>query len=184
MKKLMIAFAAVAVAASVNAASVSWNVTGLVNSPDNDQITSVAGKAMAYLMDASTYDTVTEALAKGDFSGLADATSSAASIVGRGGAGISGLTGDILSPGASYNGYIVFIDAANTDDAKNYAYTAKFTTSAAGDGGSVQYTTTWAATSATGGSGGWQAAAPIPEPTSGLLLLLGTAGLALRRRRA
>ena len=31
---------------------------------------------------------------------------------------------------------------------------------------------------------GWYTASSIPEPTSGLLLLLGVAGLALRRRRA
>ena len=33
-------------------------------------------------------------------------------------------------------------------------------------------------------SGGWYSTAAVPEPTSGLLLLLGVAGIALRRRRA
>ena len=33
-------------------------------------------------------------------------------------------------------------------------------------------------------SAGWYQAAAVPEPTSGLLMLLGMAGLALRRRRA
>lgn len=33
-------------------------------------------------------------------------------------------------------------------------------------------------------SGGWTVTGAVPEPTSGLLMLLGMAGLALRRRRA
>lgn len=33
-------------------------------------------------------------------------------------------------------------------------------------------------------AGGWYTAAAVPEPTSGLLLLLGMAGLALKRKRA
>jgi len=45
-------------------------------------------------------------------------------------------------------------------------------------------TDTFAWTAGTYGGAMWQEVAPVPEPTSGLLMLLGMAGLALRRRRA
>ena len=59
-----------------------------------------------------------------------------------------------------------------------------------GDNGTAFYEVTWDAS--TGGSfiaadsfaGASMTTAVVPEPTSGLLLLLGVAGIALRRRRA
>ena len=46
--------------------------------------------------------------------------------------------------------------------------------------------TQWASTTSGKSStiGSWTATAAVPEPTSGLLMLLGFAGLALRRKRA
>ena len=44
--------------------------------------------------------------------------------------------------------------------------------------------TTLKALDVTGTGAGWYMTAAAPEPTSGLLLLLGVAGLALKRKRA
>jgi hypothetical protein len=67
-------------------------------------------------------------------------------------------------------------DAANVADASNFAYT-EVATKSVPDSGNLAWATTFASSS------GWQAVA-VPEPTSGLLMLVGLAGLALRRRRA
>ena len=85
-----------------------------------------------------------------------------------------------------------YIHAIMTVDGTTYEMDigkdSPFSISLAGDN-TGRDTFTWAAgtygglagTATAGSAGAWSA---VPEPTSGMLLLLGKAGLALRRRRA
>ena len=77
------------------------------------------------------------------------------------------FTDDSLVGGSTYKFYYTMQDAAgNTFESTTRSMKAQATSTA-----SVQF----------GGGGTWTAA---PEPTSGLMLLLGVAGLALKRKRA
>ena len=90
-------------------------------------------------------------------------------------------------PSVTLNAYVLMIN-----DAEDYAYFSG-SVSKAGDksGGQVDLTPTITTskvlrdldgtTDFTGSNYGWYA---VPEPTSGLLLLIGVAGLALKRKRA
>ena len=78
----------------------------------------------------------------------------------------------------SNNNYMYVSPAANAEwDAEGEIYTYYFN---AGDTSHIP------ATSASGGyqGAGWYSVSNVPEPTSGLLMLLGVAGLALKRKRA
>ena len=68
----------------------------------------------------------------------------------------------------SYEGnyFVASNDSVLKQDPQSEVHYSQFTRSAAVEGGD------------------WRMASAVPEPTSGLLLLLGVAGLALRRRRA
>jgi len=86
-------------------------------------------------------------------------------------------TGTKTSTNANIGGgaksmYIVFID----DGGKDIAYTATAV--------SVNVQNSTMAINATKPASGFTYAAAVPEPTSGLMLLLGMAGLALKRKRA
>ena len=82
--------------------------------------------------------------------------------------------------------YVLCFDQDNNN---NYMYVSPVATP---EGGMLDIyaedTSTAAAMSASGGyqGAGWYSVAtsPVPEPTSGLLMLLGVAGLALKRKRA
>jgi len=192
MKKIMIACVAVAMAAVAQAASVNWTITN-VYSPSDSTAKVAAGSMSAWLfvtanstdvttgIPVTTLSAVQTVLASGDLTGLsslaaAHGSNTAAGTVG----GATGLTG--FSSG-SLTAFAVVVDSADLSTANNYFLvsggaekTATFT-SATGIkslafGDQTSYTTT---------AGAWTA---VPEPTSGLLMLLGMAGLALRRKHA
>ena len=190
MKKLMIALAAVAVAAVAQAASINWGITANTWYLSNGTSKAPAGTTV-YLINAASWDTIETAI-KG---GATSFTTSDTGILGKANtsnakgyiANTTTATSASLTAGTSYNvAYLVF-DTTDTSDVKYFA--SKTSTIAAYDPGDATYSETQTVTfgsgnySNTGLSGGWQSAA-VPEPTSGLLMLLGVAGLALRRKRA
>ena len=179
MKKILVASAIIVSAISLNAASVTWGLTGVTDSASN---TAKAGMA-AYFMDASTYSAFTAldadkvaayVVANSLYSGATKLVS------GRTGSSINiAETSGSLAAGDTANGYIVLFDTSSAADADYFAYTTAQSKTVPDTGANItlSYGTFAAATS------GWQTTA-VPEPTSGLLMLLGMAGLTLRRRRA
>jgi len=188
MRKLIIAFAAVAVATFAQAATVDWELSS------KNTIQTYSGGAGAsitiYLLDTGATD-----YAK-TIAGIANGSVTSANIASQAGYLTQGTTGasgakvgkasgsaSVDTAGTDYSMVFVYFE---TVDTKNYYYLSGAQTGTSYDG-SAEYPT--------GTTAKWEAAAysqsnwhavssSVPEPTSGLLMLLGMAGLALRRRRA
>ena len=178
MKKLIVAAFAAMLGIEANAAAVTWTVSPVVASPD---AAAAAGWAI-YVMDASTFDAFA-ALSGTEVAAYAadNALYSGATAAGRGGViGAAVKNGDFAA-GETVTSYMVLFNNAAAADATYYAYTAKgsVTIAAGGGDGSINFGAFDTATSTTGG---WTQT--VPEPTSGLLMLVGLGALALRRRRA
>ena len=187
----MIALAAVAVAAVTQAASVDWSVAN--NSWTLNNGNKPALGTAVYLIDGSTaLDTIAAAINATTGAFNADQTwvfDSSVTANAKGSVATKTVTTDKLTRGTEYNFSVLMIDATNTSDIRymvsdTYAQTAykvgddeaaaaSFAAARLG-ANALTYDSSTAAN-------GWAA---VPEPTSGLLMLLGMAGLALRRRRA
>ena len=179
----MIAVAAVAISFAANAAALNWTTWAYINdgSADSDWIT--GGQAyLVQVTDAATFAVANDLTVTGG--NIVDS----AAFDGGTAAGAWQDT-DSLVAGETYKFAII----TTTDGAGSTVPTSG--TYGIDDNGGALYSVTWdastggffepdasfegASMSTTVGGG-----SSVPEPTSGLLLLLGMAGLALRRKQA
>lgn len=188
MKKLMSLFVAVAAVCAVHGASLNWSLLQIQNS---DGVSGAAQGYVAYLFatawtgnvssfvptaSLTTKDAVLASILNGTFdpsiayhSGLSNASGMQIAATG---------VSQSFDNGDSISAFAVIFDAADYASANNYIITAEKSTSWSSATGAktLVYGSQKNAT--------WMPISNIPEPASGFLMLVGLAGLALRRRRA
>ena len=178
MKKMIIAAAVALMGVAINAATVNWSVNAVQSSPDH----TVGAGWIVQIFDSSvTYDYAKAV--SGDITALVSGATVAAGSSFR----AAGTT--TMDNGTSKNVYAVIYDATSIADADNYIISdiTTWTANAAGSNVTGSFGAMTGTTSVNKFLNSSWTAVPsesVPEPTSGLLLLLGMAGLALRRKQA
>ncbi len=177
MKNILLTLAICLLAVSVRGAAVDWSASQVV-----DPWTSVtAGKTTpanswaGYLVLATDINTIVNGLKGNDTSALVSKAISSKTSTNRGAFDATTATGNVASGSQEF--YLIVINAGQIADASHFYVSDKVTQTI---DAALDTTIAFGSQKAKSGEvGNWTA---IPEPTSGLLILLGMAGLALRRR--
>ena len=174
MKKIILAVSVAVTGLALNAAVANWAAEG---------ISGYNGGAMSalqiYAFDTSalTVADATAAFSTGDFSVLTKGFAASDYDSGEAVGEISGYAN-----GASVSAYLVIFDNATVASAEHFYISDVDSSTSIGIQGQSANPAFDLSSSATASN--WGSTAAVPEPTSGLLMLIGMAGLALRRRRA
>ena len=198
MKKLMIALGAVAMATCVHAASYAWSGSDIYECWADASSENYAG-GMVYLfvegVNGVTYGDLSTAVSGGKFtSGSWDGKAVSSAAIGTNTGAFSGSY-ETTTDYEGVNMYAVvlansYYDGDSTSTATPIDPAQAYLTSAVAAGAQPALGSAlvkFGSLEDTWDPSGWIAqggGSAVPEPTSGLLVLLGVAGLALRRRRA
>lgn len=187
MKKLIIALVAIAAGFAANAASFTWKATsGYLYDGATEPAKMTSGTAYLLFTSMLTQSDLVSAFASDATTAASTVTSKAitSSSIGSNAriAQSDSFSANVTSDQTAY--FVVF-----NGDSTYISETADATYYAVGDYdiafGSMSSSSKTLLDKADGySSAGWYGSTAVPEPTSGLLMLLGMAGLALRRRRA
>lgn len=188
MKKIMVMLAAVVMAAGVQAAAWSWSSGGTAAvTPGGSEV--LAG-ANIYLFFGYASSSAANT-AKGELLASLRAGNEISGYSQTAKLGADGTLSETAFTADATKNYAFAVILADDADGNSYMFQSANKNATGADVGTAKLefsinSTTLKDLSTTGSGAGWYqtAAASVPEPTSGLLMLVGLAGLALRRRRA
>ena len=182
MKKLMLTAAIVCAAVMSYGAAVVWDAGTITRFDDSTANKNVTG----YLFEIAAADYATysamdaETLSKAVYADFKDSLGSPVNSATASKKGALSLEGIEATAGTPVYAALLYVDDVDSSYVMGNVATITWGGVGSPTVGDLAMSLGGAGTTATA----WASTAAVPEPTSGLLLLLGMAGLALKRKRA
>ena len=186
MKKLLITITAIAIGVAANAASYTWTVASgrLYDGAASPAYLTEGTTAYLMFVSVATQDSLVEKFNAGTAAAyVAENSLGTGSVNNAGRIGDGSGTASVRSEQTAY--FVIFAnDMMYVSDTATAAYDALDASPIAFGGQASTSKTVFTSGTYTENGAGWYSTASVPEPTSGLLLLLGVASLALKRKCA